>query len=656
MSPHPFSFLAAAAAALVLTSTAGDNTPPRYRVLSSPSALDFTVALPTEKTLHVHAWTIPAYGHYQTLKGVALVLASRGHNVTIVGCDRTEADAKADGLMDDGPSKMNFLGLGLCAPWDVRDDALAKLIAEKAEGMKAVLGGMRDLAQNMCEAAEVHYSALSDSHALPDVIVFDADTYCAMDVSARWRVPRVARVGTGPRDAFTTPLWAPLYGSGASAAPTLGNRLMLAAAGALSRVIVAPLLLPWLYSHSRAEYIKRGGESEEQRGILRYAPSPAMDLTLNENAMIADLPWDGIPTLFNTHWGLEHARALRPFEHAIGHSNDFKKDSAKKRSVILESFLDAPGGAPVVYVGLGTLSSLPNEWINRLARALAKDKSRRFIWSVAPGQAATLPAIVKVSDAAARCTYETEDNVNKETACKRVPALSRLARVEAIAEEAVEAAIARGAPDSQPPLSAPSTTTPTGDDPLPPLPPTSPGTVLIVDWAPQLSVLLHPAVSAFVTHGGMNGIAEGTFARIPFVCLPLFSDQPDNCARVVDHGLGLMLRLAELEPLHLTAALDALLLENGLPKPLVARALQEAWIRNVGAGGAPRAADIIEMTAALGYDARLAEIPRIHFLPWWQKWQLDIICSLALFFCFVSLLLLTACRIRFHAFKRVKTD
>lgn len=647
-------------ACLVTTITAGDvvvNTPPRYRVLSPPSAIDFTSAAnPAEVPLRVHAWTIPAYGHYQTLKGVALVLASRGHNVTIVGCDRTEADAKADGLMDEGPARMNFLGLGLCEPWDVRDDALAKLIAEKAEGMKAVLGGMRDLAQNMCEAAEAHYAALAGSHALPDVIVFDADTYCAMDVSARWRVPRVARVGTGPRDAFTTPLWAPLYGSGASASPTLGNRLMLAAAGALSRIIVAPLLLPWLYSGSRAEYVERGGESEEKRGILRYAPSPAMDLTLNENIMIADLPWDGIPTLFNTHWGLEHARALRPFEHAIGHSNDFKKDSEKKRSFILESFLDAPGGAPVVYVGLGTLSSLPNEWINRLARALAKDKSRRFIWSVAPGQATTLPAIVKVSDASVRCTYESE-GIEKETACKRVPALSRLARAEAIAEEAIEAAIARGAPDSHPPsIPTRASAAATGDDPLPPLPPTSPGTVLIVDWAPQLSVLLHPAVSAFVTHGGMNGIAEGTYARIPFVCLPLFSDQPDNCARVVDHGLGLMLRLAELEPLHLTSALDALLLENGLPTPPVARALQDAWIRNVGAGGAPRAADIIEMTAALGYDARLAEIPRIHFLPWWQKWQLDIIFSLLSVCSFFSGLLLFACRIRSHAFKRVKID
>ncbi|RYG51227.1 hypothetical protein EON66_10990, partial [archaeon] len=35
-----------------------------------------------------------------------------------------------------------------------------------------------------------------------------------------------------------------------------------------------------------------------------------------------------------------------------------------------------------------------------------------------------------------------------------------------------------------------------------------------------------------MTHGGMNGVAEGTYARTPMACLPLFSDQPDNCQRI----------------------------------------------------------------------------------------------------------------------------
>ena len=643
---------------LISVSVSGEEAgTSRYRVLAPPSAVDLSVAWPAEVPLRVHAWTIPAFGHYQTLKGIALVLAARGHSVTIVGCDRTEADARADGLLDGG--KMDFMGLGACSPWEGRDGALADLILDKPDGLKAVLGGMRALADSMCAVAKTRYNTLAAANGLPDVILFDADTFCAMDVSARWRVPRVARVGTGPRDAYATPLWAPLYGTGASAKPTLANRLMLWSAGALARILVSPLLLPWLYSGSRAAFIGGGGEGSE--GILRYAPSAAIDISLNEGTMTPHLPWDGVPTLFNTHWGFEHARALRPFEHAIGHSNDFKGDAAKTRSHLINAFLDSgPNAPPVVYVGLGTLTLLPAEWIGRLARALAKDTRRRFIWSVAPGQAASLPAAVKATDAAARCALGGDSDGGADggaTACKRVAALSRLAAVEAAQEAKEAAAVARGAPDSRPPSPSEEHGVDMGSGANATVPPpTSPGSVLIVDWAPQLSVLLHPSVAAFVTHGGMNEIAEGTYARLPLVCMPLFSDQPDNCARVADRGLGVVLRLAELEPGHLFAALDALLLESGAPSPPVAAAQQEAWLRNIGAGGARRAADIVETTAALGYDARLGEIPRIHFLPWWQQWQLDIAAVIVL----TTVLLVVTCascaRARVTALSRGRDD
>jgi hypothetical protein len=35
--------------------------------------------------------------------------------------------------------------------------------------------------------------------------------------------------------------------------------------------------------------------------------------------------------------------------------------------------------------------------------------------------------------------------------------------------------------------------------------------------------------AAFFTHGGMNSVAEATFAHVPMLCMPFFSDQPDNC-------------------------------------------------------------------------------------------------------------------------------
>ena len=41
------------------------------------------------------------------------------------------------------------------------------------------------------------------------------------------------------------------------------------------------------------------------------------------------LLWDGVPTLYNSHWGLEHPRPLAPYEHLIGHTNDFAGDAGK---------------------------------------------------------------------------------------------------------------------------------------------------------------------------------------------------------------------------------------------------------------------------------------------------------------------------------------
>ncbi|KAL7751921.1 hypothetical protein RI367_002443 [Sorochytrium milnesiophthora] len=52
--------------------------------------------------------------------------------------------------------------------------------------------------------------------------------------------------------------------------------------------------------------------------------------------------------------------------------------------------------------------------------------------------------------------------------------------------------------------------------------------VLVVDWAPQSSVLAHPAVRAFVTHCGWNSSLEAISAGVPMVAWPMFSEQFTN--------------------------------------------------------------------------------------------------------------------------------
>ena len=601
--------------------------PPLHnKALAPPAARDLSVAPRAETPLRIHAFTIPAFGHFQTLKGVIRALAARGHNLTLVACNRTEADARADGLLGDVGAwggAVDFVGLGACRTWDTREAALSSMIAGDADGAapdavkaaKALFNGMKALSREMCETAMAHYERASEAAALPDVIIFDADTYCAMDVSVRFRVPRVARVGTGPRDAYTTPLYVPPYMSGASAEQGVAGRFFFFILQAVTRLIVSPRLLPWLYSGDRAQWLEldRGEPRAGSGGVLRHTLSGAHNFSLHETVMAATLPWDGVPTLYNSHWGLEHARPLSPYEHLVGHTNDYARDAAAPRGAVLDTWLSAPGGAPVVYVGLGTLSTLPSAWVRGLARAMLADTRRRFVWSVPPTQAALLPTAVTAASAAARCAFAAESDV--EAACTRAASLAR----KLDSGERVKA-------------------------------PTDAGAILIVDWAPQQAVLVHESVRAFVTHGGMNGVAEGLYARVPLVCAPLFSDQPDNCAHASDKGWARTLPLAHLvdAPGFLASVLDDLAARDDA----VSSALQEAWVRNVGAGGAARAADIVETTAALGYDARLGEIPRAHFLPFYQRYNLDV-SAVALAFLVATMWLCSACcRCRAAALKR----
>ncbi|KAI0523178.1 hypothetical protein KFK09_005570 [Dendrobium nobile] len=57
---------------------------------------------------------------------------------------------------------------------------------------------------------------------------------------------------------------------------------------------------------------------------------------------------------------------------------------------------------------------------------------------------------------------------------------------------------------------------------------------VIKGWAPQLAILKHQAVGAFLTHCGWNSCLEGIAAGVPMITWPLFSDQQFNERLLVD--------------------------------------------------------------------------------------------------------------------------
>lgn len=56
---------------------------------------------------------------------------------------------------------------------------------------------------------------------------------------------------------------------------------------------------------------------------------------------------------------------------------------------------------------------------------------------------------------------------------------------------------------------------------------------LIVSWAPQSSVLRHPATAGFLSHCGWNSILESIGFGVPMLCYPFTTDQPMNARYAV---------------------------------------------------------------------------------------------------------------------------
>ncbi|XP_052203681.1 anthocyanidin 3-O-glucosyltransferase 2-like [Diospyros lotus] len=60
----------------------------------------------------------------------------------------------------------------------------------------------------------------------------------------------------------------------------------------------------------------------------------------------------------------------------------------------------------------------------------------------------------------------------------------------------------------------------------------------VIGWAPQVAVLSHPAVGAFVSHCGWNSTLESIWCGVPMAAWPLYAEQQLNAFQLVEE-LGL---------------------------------------------------------------------------------------------------------------------
>lgn len=150
------------------------------------------------------------------------------------------------------------------------------------------------------------------------------------------------------------------------------------------------------------------------------------------------------------------------------------------------------------------------------------------------------------------------------------------------------------------------------------LPPGLPDNVLTSGWLPQVKVLMHPNIQAFVTHGGLMGIQEAVTFGVPLVGIPLFHDQPINVKNCADKEAALVLDYKNLTADNIVAAVNTVIQNPNyranmmelstrfLDRPMEARETAVFWVEYI-----------------LRHGGDSLRSPAVK-LTWWQVALLDV--------------------------------
>ncbi|EFN60313.1 UDP-glucuronosyltransferase 2B15 [Camponotus floridanus] len=91
------------------------------------------------------------------------------------------------------------------------------------------------------------------------------------------------------------------------------------------------------------------------------------------------------------------------------------------------------------------------------------------------------------------------------------------------------------------------------------LPPGVPKNIYMSPWMPQIKILKHPKIRAFITHGGLLGTLEAIAYGVPMIGIPLFADQFMNIDAYVARNIAVKLDLHKMTEKDMDRALNAIL-------------------------------------------------------------------------------------------------
>ncbi|XP_011629710.1 UDP-glucuronosyltransferase 1-9-like [Pogonomyrmex barbatus] len=145
-----------------------------------------------------------------------------------------------------------------------------------------------------------------------------------------------------------------------------------------------------------------------------------------------------------------------------------------------------------------------------------------------------------------------------------------------------------------------------------------PKNVMTQSWFPQISVLKHKNIRAFITHGGMFGTQEAIYCAVPMIGIPLFGDQRVNIKNYVNKKVAISLNsVTEVTEETLTSAINNILKDPSYRKNI--QKLSKLFLDRP-TSAVNTSVFWVEYVAKYG---NILQSPAMR-LYWWQQNLLDI--------------------------------